>query len=213
MEGFTLSYSQCGEDLILKTIFGKNKHNGFYVDVGCNNPIQKSNTFKLYLKGWRGINIDGNQNLIDKFRKIRRRDICLAELISDQKREIIFFQDDSNHELSSVDEKIGQALKRDSRKVIELKRTAKTLEEIFDTHLSGEKIDLLTVDVENHDLQVLKGNNFEKYRPRIICIEHGGGLEELIKSDINTFLQEKNYTVLAYSSPNAYFKDQQITNI
>ena len=91
MAGFSISYSQCGEDMILKILFGKNKRKGFYVDVGCNNPIQNNNTFKLYLKGWKGINIDGNQSLIDKCKRLRKRDLCLNEIVSSEIREIIFF--------------------------------------------------------------------------------------------------------------------------
>src|SRR5580658_4236807 len=102
MEGLTISYSQCGDDLIIKTIFGKTRRNGYYVDIGCNNPIQKSNTFNLYLKGWRGICVDGNEVLIRRFRKIRKRDICLHAIVSDECRELVFYQDDARHELSSV---------------------------------------------------------------------------------------------------------------
>jgi hypothetical protein len=31
---------------------------GFFVDVGCFHPLFYSNTWKLYKKGWRGVNID-----------------------------------------------------------------------------------------------------------------------------------------------------------
>src|ERR1700730_11003207 len=93
MEGVTMSYSMCGEDLFLKRVFGKNRRSGFYVDIGCNNPIQKSNTFKLYLKDWNGICADGNEALIKKFRKIRKRDTCLHAIVSDQRREMVFYQD------------------------------------------------------------------------------------------------------------------------
>src|ERR1700733_12833924 len=107
MEGVTMSYSMCGEDLFLKTIFGKNKRSGFYVDIGCNNPIQKSNTSKLYMKGWQGICADGNAALIKKFRRIRKRDICLHAIVSDERKEMVFYQDVKDHEYSSVDPELG----------------------------------------------------------------------------------------------------------
>lgn len=209
MEGLTMSYSMCGEDLFLKRIFGKNKRSGFYVDIGCNNPIQKSNTFKLYLKGWNGICADGNAQLIRKFRKIRKRDICLEAIVSDQCREMVFYQDDADHEYSSVDPDLGSQLKAHGKTLREVKMVSTTLENIFDQHLASRKIDLLCIDVEHHDLEVLRGNNFEKYRPVIICIEFDGSLSELPDSELNTFLTGVNYEVLAFCSPNAYYADHR----
>jgi FkbM family methyltransferase len=208
MEGFTLSYAQCGEDLILKKIFGKNSRNGFYIDIGCNNPIQKSNTFKLYLKGWKGICIDGNANLVNKFKRIRRRDNCLNAIVSDNQGTVTFFQDNVNHELSSVDIILGKELTAANKEVQLLEMTSVTLESILDTHLSADRIDLLCIDVEGHDLQVLKGNNFEKYRPRIIVIEFEGSIEDVKRSEADRFLVANGYELLVLSSPNIYYENK-----
>ncbi len=205
-----MSYSMCGEDLFLKRIFGKNKRSGFYVDIGCNNPIQKSNTFKLYLKDWSGICADGNASLIKKFRKIRKRDICLHAIVSDQRREMIFYQDDRNHELSSVDPRLGDGLKAGNGNLKEVKLNSVTLEDILDQHLGGRQIDLLCVDVEHHDLEVLRGNNFDKYRPRVICIEFDGSFAELNGSGLDSFLTGVNYEALAFCSPNVYYIDKLV---
>lgn len=208
MEGFTLSHSMTGEDLVLKSIFGKNKRSGFYVDIGCNNPIQKSNTSKLYLKGWNGICVDGNARLIRRFKSIRTRDICLHAIVSDQRKEMTFYQDKRDHEYSSVDPELGDKLKSEGKNLTEIRMTSITLEEILDRHLGQRKIDLLCVDVEHHDLQVLKGNNFGKYRPAIICVEFDGKLGELDSSDLHAFLTGVNYEVLAFCSPNVYYQDK-----
>jgi FkbM family methyltransferase len=208
MEGLTVSHSMCGEDLVLKQIFGKSKREGFYVDIGCNNPIQKSNTSKLYIKGWQGICADGNAALIRKFRKIRKRDICLHAIVSDDRKEMIFYQDQKDHEYSSVDPELGTRLKENNQNLTEIRMTSTTLEEIFDQYLKNRKIDLLCVDVEHHDLQVLKGNNFQKYRPGIICVEFDGRLGELEGSELHTFLIGVNYEVLAFCAPNVYYSNK-----
>jgi FkbM family methyltransferase len=208
MEGLTMSYSMSGEDLFIKHLFGKNKRSGFYVDIGCNNPIQKSNTFKLYLKGWNGICADGNATLVKKFRKIRKKDICLHAIVSDERKEMVFFQDEKAHEYSSVDPQLGSHLKTSGKNITEFKMTSTTLEDIFDQYLGNHKIDLLCVDVEHHDLQVLMGNNFEKYRPRVICVEFDGKLGELEGSEFHTFLTGVNYEVLAFCAPNVYYSNK-----
>lgn len=53
------SYAQFGEDRVIDNLLGGIQQ-GFYVDIGCNMPIGCSNTWKLYLRGWGGIAIDGN---------------------------------------------------------------------------------------------------------------------------------------------------------
>jgi len=45
LDGYGLkSYSQEGEDMILRRLFGKQKK-GFYVDIGAHHPKRFSNTF------------------------------------------------------------------------------------------------------------------------------------------------------------------------
>ena len=82
-------FSQGGEDIHCLHLL-KGKKNGFYVEVGSNHPVIYSNTFKLYLEGWKGILIDGNPELIELSSRIRKADICLHEIISNQSGEVEF---------------------------------------------------------------------------------------------------------------------------
>ena len=52
-----ISFSQFGEDLLINKIFKKINY-GKFLDLGSFHPIHYSNTFLLYLRGWRGININ-----------------------------------------------------------------------------------------------------------------------------------------------------------
>ena len=72
---FRIHYSQFGEDVILRT-FIKNKKTGFYVDVGCWHPKRFSNTYWLYKRGWRGINIDAMPGSMKPFKKTRYKCCC-----------------------------------------------------------------------------------------------------------------------------------------
>ena len=62
-----------GEDLIIYEKL-KDIDNGFYVDAGCYHPLHLNNTFLLYKKGWRGINIDLSDYTINLFNYIRPDD-------------------------------------------------------------------------------------------------------------------------------------------
>ena len=90
-DGFSLkSYSQEGEDMILRRLFEKQK-TGFYVDVGAHHPKRFSNTFFFYKKGWSGINIDAMPNSMRLFNEIRPRDTNLEIPISDKKQKLKYY--------------------------------------------------------------------------------------------------------------------------
>src|ERR1041385_1053171 len=84
------SYSQEGEDMILKRIFDEKK-NGFYVDVGAYHPKRFSNTYYFYKKGWRGINIDAMPGSRKAFRRQRPRDINVESPISDKHETLTYY--------------------------------------------------------------------------------------------------------------------------
>ena len=90
------SYAISGVDLIVDRFFSKVK-NGIYIDIGCNHPIKYNNTYLLYKRGWKGINIDLDQKSIDEFNKFRPKDHNIKSLISnnneDTKKYIIFTKD------------------------------------------------------------------------------------------------------------------------
>ena len=68
------SFSEEGQDIILKSIF-RNVEIGTYLDIGSFKPEYLSNTYKLYLAGWRGVCIDGNPSLKRIWAEKRPEDI------------------------------------------------------------------------------------------------------------------------------------------
>lgn len=82
---FEKSYSQEGEDLILKRFFS-NKEKGFYIDIGAHHPKRFSNTYLFYSKGWNGINIDAMPGSMRLFNQIRKRDLNLEVPIAKKRK-------------------------------------------------------------------------------------------------------------------------------
>ena len=86
------SYSMFGEDLKIKDFF-KRKKKGIYVDIGCYHPLDGSNTYLLYKKGWSGINVDVNKTSIELFNIARKKDINLNIAISNSSKKVkVFFR-------------------------------------------------------------------------------------------------------------------------
>lgn len=207
-EGFYVSYSQFGEDLIIENIF-RDRKRGFYIDVGCNRPIEGNNTFKLYLNGWNGINIDGNSSLIDSFNKIRKKDINICAIISNTKEKIKFYISDDDR-VSTVSEDFKEWIKDDRKYGSCIEIIPHSLNEILEQQtIQIHNFDFLNIDVEGHDLEVLQSIDLEKYRPEIICIEdHLFDFNHLENSVVYSYLIAHNYNLIAFSKPNLYFKAQ-----
>jgi FkbM family methyltransferase len=204
----TVSYSQEGEDLVLKRIF-ENRTDGFYVDVGAHHPMRYSNTYIFYNKGWRGINIDAMPGSMELFRKIRPRDVNLEVPISDTRGVSTYYAFNEpalngfSKELSdcrNVSEKYRIIFQKDIE--------TRTLAEILDAHLpKDQRIDFLSIDVEGLDFQVLQSNNWEKYKPVIVLVEiRGASLEEIIGSAITGFMKARGYAVFAKTFNTVFFR-------
>ncbi len=171
------TYSMDGEDLVILDYF-KNKKEGFYVDVGCYHPIHRNNTFLLYKKGWKGINIDIHSFSIKLFNYLRPKDLNYNFAVSDKIELINMYFQKELSQLSTID--YNQAKKSLQGQIKEKKIQAYTLDEIFKfSNLEDKKIDLLDIDVEGADSKVLKSLSFEKFQPELICVEvHDKNLKE-----------------------------------
>jgi len=183
------SYSMDKEDLIVQEYF-KNRTYGFYVDVGCYHPLQRNNTMLLYLKGWRGINIDISDFSIKLFKFLRPEDLNLNLAISNLEGEIDMFFQKKLSQLSTIKEKHAKIAFQGTihNKKILSRRLNSILEE---SKYRGKRINFLNIDVEGSDFEVLQSLDFNKYSPELICIEVIE--KELEKSDVFNFLYNKKY--------------------
>lgn len=209
----TFSFAQGAEDILITYIaqyhFGLNKP-GNFIDVGCNAPIRFSNTFSLYLYGWRGLNIDANIQLVEECRRVRKDDVNLHAAVSDTVREVTFHKA-KNDAVSTIDEERLIEWKKAFEFSVEDREIliTQTLTSILDKYWKfGENIDLLSIDVEGHDFHVLKSLDLSKYRPKIIVIEMHE-FSSITESEIYKYLISNQYKLKFFAVLNAYFVDDR----
>ena len=202
------SYSQEGEDMILRRIF-ENCTNGFYVDVGAHHPKRFSNTYFFYQKGWMGINIEAMEGSRELFEKMRPRDINIETAVSNRLETLTYyiFNDTA---LNGFSNDISSRRDADSEYHIIRKKEMQTLTlaEILDKNFpENQSIDFLSIDVEGLEIKVLLSNNWEKYRPSIILVEVlNTSIEEISNNEIYSFLKAKGYFVLSKTVNTLIFK-------
>lgn len=199
------TYSGEGEDLIIEKYF-KGKRKGFYVDIGCYHPKVGSNTYKLFQKEWRGINIDMASKSVELFNKLRPNDINLNVCISPEKGEIPFYEFVEGAVNTTSEEFYEMRLKQGA--VFHKKNMVKTatLEEIFDKYCPNQPIDMIDIDAEGMDVAVLKTNNWEKYKPTLILVEdQDENVDSLSDLETYKFLQPLGYKMLAKTISTAFY--------
>ena len=139
------SFTRYGLDLLLKHYF-RNKKEGIYIDVGCFHPKLANNTYLLYKKGWKGINIDVDSHTIEIFNYLRPRDYNKQIAISDKPGEVdLYFY----HDRSAINTLSKETFDSRGGKSFDIRKIkAETLNYIIENSpFKDNKIDFLTIDV------------------------------------------------------------------
>jgi FkbM family methyltransferase len=201
------SYSQEGEDLILDRALRQKTH-GYYVDVGAFHPKKFSNTYLFYRRGWTGINIDATPESMAEFRRVRPRDTNIETAISDQEAEVTF-----NKYSNPLYNGIGRPLQDGEIPGLRHLGTQPVrslrLQHVFESYLPvSQPIDFLSVDVEGHEMNVLRSNDWARFRPTYICVEEcGASLADAPDSEVVQFLNEREYELFAKTFQTLIFRD------
>lgn len=202
------SYAQEGEDLILRRIFG-DQAEGFYVDVGAHHPTRFSNTYIFYRAGWSGINIEPNPAIQSLFLSRRPRDVTLGFGVNDQAA-ILRYYEFNDSALNTFDETLMDwRLKNTQYKMTGyLDIPVERLDTLLSLALpQGREIDFLSIDVEGLDLNVLKSNDWQRFRPKCVLIEAlQSSLEEAMLSESCIFLQSQGYEMFAKTFNSLFFR-------
>ena len=143
---------------------------GFYVDVGANDPTLDSVTKLFYDAGWHGINIEPVEQWFKKLEKDRPRDLNIKTAAGSKRGKVVLY-DLPDTGLCTYDKSIAERHERDrgyKKQTFTVSLTPLT--DIFDKHCDGE-IHFLKIDFETAELDVIKGLDLQKYRPWIIVVE------------------------------------------
>lgn len=163
------SYAQNFEDVMLARAFPGAQ--GFYVDVGANDPDIDNVTRVFYERGWSGINIEPLSANSAALRGKRARDTNLEIAVGEEEGSITFYEIGKWHGYSTTDADIAAQHRKDGLAVIEHTVPIRKLAYVLDEHAEGKTIDFLKIDVEGTELSVLRGADLKRHRPKIIVLE------------------------------------------
>ena len=146
--------------------------NGFYIEAGANDGLLQSNTLDLESNGWEGILIEPSPDNAKKCSDIRRGTTINAALVSFDYKDSFIEGDFNLNSTSSKVSSIPEYITDFQNEIFEstIKVPARTVDSIIN-EFNINKIDFFSLDVEGYELEVLKGMDFDKIRPKYFLIE------------------------------------------
>ena len=204
--GGAVSFSQEGEDRIIEDLIGEAEP-GAFVDVGAFDPVRFSNTMRLYLRGWRGVNIEPNTAVARRFRRLRPGDAFVSVAVGETAGSSRYFEFDEPA-LNTLDESVAQQLVSEGkyRLVATSEVPVRPLTDVLSSGTPLGRFDLLSVDVEGLDEQVLESLDWTRFRPRIVCSEAKGS-DRAHKMDSR--MADRGYLLAAATARSRIYVDEQ----
>jgi len=162
------SYAQNFEDVMLWRAL-KHVKNGFYVDIGAQDPVVDSVSRAFYEHGWQGVHIEATERYAQMIRHARPDEIVVQTAVGDQQGTISFYEI-MNTGLSTAVAAIAQKYRRNGLCVREIRVPCTTLDQVLAAYLDRE-IHWMKIDVEGYERQVINGWTDKRIRPWVLTIE------------------------------------------
>jgi FkbM family methyltransferase len=193
------SFAQSGEDRFLLDYFGERR--GTYVDLGANHPYVLSNTYLLYRRGWHGMTVEPLSHAVRQHRFWRPRDLCIHAGVG-EKNGVLDFYEFCYAALSTFDRDRAEQLIRNGA-VLRHVHQVQMLSMASLCHRVSEELggmDLLSIDIEGMDGLILRDENWQFLKPRLIIYEEPAGQTE--KDALEAYLLSRNYHSIMQSEYN-----------
>ncbi len=211
-----LSYSQCGEDLIIDFLFSwvLDVKKPSFLDIGAHHPYNFNNTFLFYKRGCRGVNVEPDPALFTYFNKMRPSDkninkgVGFEPAITSAPFYVMSSRAMNTFSKEGAEEMISNGSFQ-LEEIIEIPLV--DINQLLEAYFPLGAPDLLSLDVEGLDLEILRRLDFARWSPKVICVETIMFNDKMViekNTAIPDLLAKKGYFVYADTSINTIFAQQ-----
>lgn len=182
------------EQQLVQTFFAGRQ--GFYVDVGANDPVLDSQSQHLESLGWTGLLIEPDPDCCDLLRKNRTGTVVQMACSSPENagRQLLLNRAGPHSSLEKTPIALG----------VVVRSTVAVQCEMLDTILTGHDVpvgfELLSMDIEGHEIAALSGFSFDKWRPQLVLLE-----DHVTHLDKHRLMQRNNYQLLMRTGLNSWY--------
>jgi FkbM family methyltransferase len=181
---------------LLHEHFGIDK-NGVFLDVGAYHPTIISNSYYFESeKNFKVICVEANPIMVELLKQHRKHVYAYAAHdTSNIEVEIRIVK--SPYDLYQYPYGMAAATglhaKETNHAGEDVKVMAKTLNDIL-SEAGVEGVDALSIDIEGHELPALNGLDFDKYKPKVCCIERNPQpLDSPFYFDLEKYMADRGY--------------------
>lgn len=205
-----ISYAQRYEDLHLLRCFGDRqnggKTGGCYIDIGAGHPVYDNVSLAFYMRGWSGVTVEPNPWLAELSAAVRPRDKRLQSLVGATPGEATYYLVEHFHGLSTTIATNAEAAQQEYGKPAKaMPVPVTTLRAICEEH-DIKEIDFLKIDVEGAEKAVLSGNDWSRFRPKVVLAEALAPLTMLPAwEEWEPILTANGYRFAFFDSLNRYY--------
>jgi FkbM family methyltransferase len=168
----------------------------FFVDVGAADPQIGSQSWHLERIGWSGLLVEPRPDMAEKLRRERRAPVF----------EVVCSSPANAGRVMSLHLRGGYSSLSENLVIAGLqpqglvKVQVRTLDDLLAETKAPRPLDLVSIDVEGHEIEVLAGFDLDKWKPRLILIE-----DHVLDLRLHRLLQQRGYKWVRRTGLNAWY--------
>jgi len=198
-----ISYAQNFEDVMLWRALS-HVDQGFYIDIGAQDPVIDSVSLAFYEHGWRGVHIEPTQQYSDKLREARPDEIIEQVALGNSEGPMTFYEF-SDTGLSTADPEIAKRHQSAGYNAVRIEVPVVSLDAILEKYMH-KAVHWLKLDVEGLEKSVLESWRISACRPWILVIESTKPLtQEQSHADWEPLVFEKDYSFVYFDGLNRFY--------
>ena len=173
---------------------------GFYVDVGANDPVLDSQSYHLEALGWTGLLVEPDPDCCNLLRK-NRKGVVVEMACSSPENAGRLLQLNRAGPHSTLEERpiAPGAVVRSTVSV-----RCDTLDAILRSQGAPVGFDLLSIDIEGHELVALSGFSFSHWKPRLVLLE-----DHVTHLKKHALMQRSGYQLILRTGLNSWYVPAQ----
>ncbi|MES2414581.1 MAG: FkbM family methyltransferase [Pseudomonadota bacterium] len=182
------------EQELVQSFFGG--HKGFYVDVGANDPVLDSQSQHLEVLGWTGLLVEPDPDCCELLRRTRTGTVVEMACSSPENagKQLQLNRAGPHSTLEDRPIALGAVV----RATVSVQ--CQTLDHILEANGAPVGFDLLSIDIEGHELVALSGFSFARWKPRLVLIE-----DHVIHLKKHRLMEASGYRLLLRTGLNSWY--------
>lgn len=198
-----ISYAQNFEDVMLWRALG-HVQEGFYIDIGAQDPVIDSVSLMFHEKGWRGIHVEPTVHYAGLLRQQRPGDTVIQAAVGDAAGVLPLFEIPGTG-ISTLESTIAAQHREHGFDVHETTTPIVPLSTVL-ALAEGHDVHWMKIDVEGFERQVLASWGDSTVRPWVVVVESTLPLTQIESHDRwEGLLIDKGYTFVYFDGLNRYY--------